>query len=229
MLGRIMPGSKLVFTHDQLGQAIGFQYYPPDTHLIHIIEDYCQQIANQTGVTNFVVDREINSVEVARLFDRHQWGLICLLDVNEYGGVESFSKRFSKKLTDGTILYKATWSHWRDDPRHFVIVKESERTLVYWYTKKVAQQNLTAEQIVELYRRRGGLQENSFKQMSAHGGLNTNFGNKKVWGPDRTHRRAITKLDKKIAKLCVGSIDGTHFCHTLMLKSRMRRINEFHD
>jgi hypothetical protein len=201
MLGRIMPGSKLVFTHDQLGQAIGFEYYPADTHLLNIIEDYCQKIVDLTGVKNFVIDREINSIEIAELFDDHRWGLICLLDANQYGGVESFSKKFSKRLSDGTILYKATWSHWRDDPRYFVVVKEPERTLVYWYTKQVKKQNLTAEQIVTLYRRRGGVQENSFKEMIRHGALNTNFGNKKVWGPDRTHQRKIDRLDKKILKL----------------------------
>lgn len=201
MLGRIMPASKAVFTHDQLGQVIGFEFYPADTHLLHIIEEYCKEIVDLTGVTNFIIDREINSVEVAKLFDSHRWGLICLLDANQYSGLESFSKKFSKQLPDGSVLYKATWDYWRDDPRYFVVVEQPDRTLVYWYTKSVARQRLTAQQIVTLYRNRGGIQENGFKQMIKHGALNTNFGNKKVWGPDRTHQRKIDRLDKKIAKL----------------------------
>ena len=198
MLGRIMSGSKLVVAHDLQGQAIGLEYYPPDAHLINIIEDFCKQITALTGVTNFVIDREINSVEIARLFDRNQWGLICMLDANEYKGLESFSKTFSKELSDGTRLYKASWMHWRNDPRRFVVVEEKDRTLVYWYTRKIARQRLTAEQIISLYRRRSELQENSFKRMQAHGALNTNFGVKKVWGLDRAHQRKIKELDKKI-------------------------------
>jgi len=201
MLGRIMPGSKLVFSHDQSGQAIGFEYYPPDTHLIKIIEDYCRKIVGLTGVTNFVIDREINSVEVSRMFDDNKWGLISLLDANEYEGVESFNKKFSKELAGGSKLYKATWKHWRNDPRRFVIVKESERTLVYWYTKAIDRQGFSAEEIINIYRRRGDTQENSFKHMIAHGALNTNFGGKKAWGPDRSHQRKIDKLNEKIDKL----------------------------
>lgn len=199
MLGRIMPGSKLVATHDEIGQIIDFNYYPADTHLTKIIEDYCAHIVAHTGITNFVIDREINSVDVARVFDKRGWGLICLLAANEYKGLDSFRRKFAKRLPDGTILYKALWSPWRDDPRRFIIVKEIERTLVYWYTEEIFKQGLTAEQIITIYRRRAEIQENDFKRMTAHGALNTNFGHKKVWVPDRTHQRKIDEIDKKIA------------------------------
>jgi len=45
-------------------------------------------------------------------------------------------------------------------------------------------------------------QENNFKRLIAHNALNTNFGNKKIWGPDRTHQRKIDEIDKKIKTPC---------------------------
>lgn len=203
MLGRIMPGSKCVIAHDQSGQAIGFDYCPPDTHLSHIVEDYCREIVALTGIRNFIIDREVNSVNTACLFSRNGWGLICLLDANEYKGLESFNKKFSKRLDDGTIFYKAVWETEReDDPRRFVVVKESQRCLVYWSTRDIAQK-FTAEEIVAAYRNRTEIQENGIKRMISHGALNTNYGTKKIWGKDRTYERKIAGFDQRLEKLGV--------------------------
>ena len=201
MLGRIMPGSKAVIAHDESGSAIGLEYYPPDTHLSKIIEDYCSAIELTTGIKNFIIDREVNSVDIAKLFVLRDWNLICLLDSNEYKGAESFSKRFVGRLDDGSSLYKATWSCYHEgDPRKFVVVQETNRCLVYWTTPDIFNK-LTALQIVKYYRSRAEIQENNIKRMIAHGELNTNFGNKKVYGEDRTQKRKMEKLDEKLGKL----------------------------
>ena len=129
------------------------------------------------------------------------WELICLLDANEYRGVETFSKKFCKRLEDGTILYKAKWKEWReDDPRSFVLAQEPERLIVYWGTPKIVEK-LTAEEFISVYRDRTEIQENGIKRMIAHAGLNVNHGNKVIYVPDRTHQRKVEKIEKKIGKV----------------------------
>lgn len=59
---------------------------------------------------------------------------------------------------------------------------------------------ISAQKIVSLYRNRAEVQENTIKDMIAHGAINTNFGRKKVWQEDRTHQRKIDRIDEKIAK-----------------------------
>ena len=201
MLGRVMPGSKAVLAHDQSGNAIGLEYYPPDIHLNKVIEDYCSAIEESIGIKQFIIDREVNSVEIARMFVERGWELICLLDSNQYKGPESFHKNFSGRLDDGTVLYKARWKHYHEnDPRVFIIAKESERFLVYWTTPNLAKR-LTAAEIIKLYRKRNELQEHNIKHMICHGALNTNYGIKKIMGPDRTHQRKVEKINEKITKI----------------------------
>ncbi len=48
MLGRIMAGSQLVATHDEHGQAIYLDYYPPDISLVTVIIDYCWSVVTPT-------------------------------------------------------------------------------------------------------------------------------------------------------------------------------------
>ena len=201
MLGRIMAGSNSVLAHDETGQAIDVEYHPPDMHLGHIIEDYCRNITELTGIRRFIIDREVNSVKTANLFADRQWGLICLLDANEYKGLKDFRKKYAGKLEDGTILYKANWQPARnEDPRRFIIVQEADRCLVYWCTSDIAKQ-FSARQIIALYRMRAEIQENGIKRMIAHGALNTNYGIKNIWSTDRTHQRKIDKIDEKREKL----------------------------
>ena len=49
-----------------------------------------------------------------------------------------------------------------------------------------------------MYRERNERQENSFKRMIDHGALNTNYGRKKIVGPDRHQQRAREKLDQAV-------------------------------
>jgi hypothetical protein len=49
-----------------------------------------------------------------------------------------------------------------------------------------------------VYRERNERQENSFKRMIAHGALNTNYGRKKIVGPDRHQHRARAKLAQAV-------------------------------
>lgn len=201
MLGRIMAGSKAVLAHDESGHAIGLEYYPPDKHLTQVLIDYCAEIAATTGITRFIIDREVNAVATAQLFVDRGWELICLLDKNEYTGGADFNKRFCGRLADGTTLYKATWKQYRkDDPRRFVLAQEAERCIAYWCTPKLAQE-LTAKTTISVYRKRTEIQENNIKRMIAHGALNTNYGIKKLWSSNRNQARKLATLEALTSKL----------------------------
>src|SRR5215470_9483144 len=123
MLGRIMAGSQAVIAHDAAGQALFVAYYPPDMPLSQVIVEYCQKVALATESALFVIDRAVNAVALACAFDARGWGLLCMLDDNEYEGLDSFEAIEVGTLADGTKVYSGTWQVPRpDDPRHFVIV-----------------------------------------------------------------------------------------------------------
>ena len=83
-----------------------------------------------------------------------------------------------------------------DDPRHCVIVEPAEgKSLVYWGTPKV-KAALEPTTWPQVYRERSEIQENSFKRMIDHGALNTNYGRKKIVGPDRHQQRQKEQLDQ---------------------------------
>ena len=200
MVGRIMAGSQAVIAHDEAGQALFVAYYPPDVHLSQVIVAYCEKVAEATGTALFVIDRAVNAVAMARAFDDKDLGLLCMLDDNEHQGLESFEATQVDTLEDGTRVYSGPWKEPQpDDPRHFVMVEPVEgKTLVYWATPKV-------EAIVEVtewprvYRERNEIQEHSFKRMIDHGALNTNYGRKKIVGPDRHQQRAREPLEQSLA------------------------------
>ena len=200
MLGRIMAGSQAVIAHNETGQALFVAYYPPDLHLSQVIVAYCQQVALATGSTLFVIDRAVNAVAVARAFDAHGLGLLCMLDDNEHDGLDSFETTKVRTLEDGTKVYSGDWQVPRpDDPRHFVIVEPTEgKTFVYWGTPQV-KAAVAALEWPRLYRERNEIQENGFKRMIDHGALNTNYGRKTIVGPDRHQQRAREQLDQSLA------------------------------
>jgi len=199
MLGRIMAGSQAVIAHDEAGQALCVAYYPPDMHLSQVIVAYCQKVVAATGTTLFVIDRAVNAVAMACAFAKQGWGLLCMLDDNEHHGLESFEATLVGTLEDGTLVYSGPWKVRRpDDPRHFVIVApDASKTLVYWGTPQV-EEVLEVTEWPRVYRERNEIQENSFKRMIDHGALNTNYGRKKIVGPDRHQQRAREKLDQAL-------------------------------
>jgi hypothetical protein len=95
-----------------------------------------------------------------------------------------------------------------------VIVEPAEgKTLVYWGTPKL-KETLEALEWPRVYRERTEIQENSFKRMIDHGALDTNYGRKKIVGPDRHQQRhrahleaaletAQQRVDKKVEALQV--------------------------
>src|SRR5467141_529796 len=190
MLGRIMAGSQAVIAHDDTGQAIFVAYYPPDSHVSHVIVAYCQKVAEGIGSVVFVIDRAVNSVALAQAFAEKDLGLLCMLDDNEHTGLGSFETTLVETLEDGTRVYSGPWKACRqDDPRHFVIVAPTaDKTLVYWGTPKV-EEALEVSEWPRVYRERNAIQELSFKSMIAHGGLDINYGRKTILGPDRHHQR----------------------------------------
>src|SRR6516225_5068136 len=199
MLGRIMAGSQAVIAHDAAGQAVFVAYYPPDIHLSQVIVAYCQQVALATGSALFVIDRAVNAVALAVAFDGQGLGLLCMLDDNEYDGLESFAATEVDILEDGTRVYSGPWKASRpDDPRHFVIVVPAEgKTLVYWGTPQV-KAALEVSAWPRVYRERNEMQEHSFKGMIDHGALDINYGRKTIIGPDRHHQRKTEQLAQSL-------------------------------
>jgi hypothetical protein len=102
MLGRIMAGSQAVIAHNEAGQALFVEYYPPDRHLSQVIVEYCQKVVEATGISLFVIDRAVNSVAIASAFAKQGWGLLCMLDDNEHDGLSSFDATPVGTLDDGT-------------------------------------------------------------------------------------------------------------------------------
>ena len=202
MLGRIMAGLQAVIAHNEAAQALFVAYHPPDQPLSQIIVAYCQQVVEATGGALFVIDRAVNAVAMACAFDKQGWGLLCRLDDNEHDGLDSFDATEVATLEDGTRMYSGPWKvpH-HEDPRYFVLVEPPEgKTLVYWGTPKVR----AALEVTEWprgYREHSEIQENSFKRMIDHGALNTNYGRKKIVGPDRHQQRAREQLDQALAGL----------------------------
>src|SRR5216683_4022044 len=132
---------------------------------------------------------------MAAAFAERDWGLLCMLDDNEHHGLESFEATLAGPLDDASQVYSGPWKEPReDDPRHFVMVEPVEgKTLVYWGTPKV-KEVLEPREWPRVYRERNEIQENSFKRMIDHGALNTNYGRKKIVGPDRHQQRAHEKI-----------------------------------
>jgi hypothetical protein len=197
MLGRIMPGSQAIVAHNEEGEALFVDYQSPDIRLPNIIEDYCQHIVETTEISTFIIDREINSLKIARCFEGHKWGLMSMLDSNEYKTLDDFKTEWVGTL-DGCQVYTGQWKILRsDEPRHFVLVKESERLLVFWGTTKVVN-SIPERSWPSIYRLCPEVQENQFKRMKSHGMLDINYGIKKIWVEDRHQKRAKEKLDEQI-------------------------------
>ncbi len=206
MLGRIMAGTQLVVAHDEQGQILFFYSYAPDYCLSHVIIEYCKEIVAASGIKVFVIDREINSLKMALEFEGRNWGLLSMLDKNEYDGLSSFDVEFLEG-EKGEELYRGQWKDKKkheQDPRHFVLVVKDESVQAYWGTSHMKEEFFEKDW-PSIYRQRNELQENSFKRMIAHGALNINYGTKKVLGPDRHQQRAQDKLKIRIQKAQPGT------------------------
>ncbi len=199
MLGRIMAGSQAVIAHNEAGQALFVAYYPPDIHVSQVIVAYCHQVALATGTSLFVIDRAVNAVTIACAFNNQGFGLLSMLDDNEHDGLDSFEATAVATREDGTRVYSGAWKVPRpDDPRHFVIVKPAAgKTLVYWGTPQV-KETLETTEWPRVYLERNEIQEHSFKRMIDHGALNTNYGRKKMIGPDRHQQRVRERVEKSL-------------------------------
>ena len=211
MLGRIMAGSQAVVAHNDAGHALYVEYYPPDIRLPRVILEYCEWIKNSTGIELFVIDREVNSLKMAQAFEEREWGLLSMLNSNEYKALSDWDVEHIGELEDGSQVYKGKWASPRkkDDPRIFVIVETKDRLLPYWGTPKV-EELLNALEWPRVYSERTEIQENSFKRMRDHGALNINFGVKKITGPDRHQERTVVTLKNKLSKN-QEKIQGTRY------------------
>jgi hypothetical protein len=200
MRGRIMAGSQAVIAHNEAGYAVFVAYHPPDIHLSRIIVAYCHKVVEATGSTVFVIDRAVNSLAVAVAFTQQDWGLLCMLDDNEHHGLESFEATPEGLLDDGSQVYSGSWEAPKDDddPRLFVIVVPKEgKPLVYWGTPQL-KATIEVRKWPQLYHERTERQENSFKRMIDHGALETNYGRKKIVGPDRHQQRKREDLEASL-------------------------------
>lgn len=200
MLGRIMPGSQAIAIQNENGESLYFEYFTPDVRMPSMIVEYCERAVEATGVSTFVIDREVNSVRIAQEFHNRNWGLLSMLDNNEYKGLSDWNTELIGKLENGSLVYWGEWARPREnDPRKFVIVKKGDRLLPYWGTPAFAEA-ADPLQWPEIYSRRAEVQENCFKRMIDHGALNVNYGIKKIEGPDRHEERAVKKLEDKASK-----------------------------
>jgi hypothetical protein len=199
MLGRIMAGSQAVIAHNEAGHALFGAYYPPDIHVSQVSVAYGHQVAWATETALFVIDRAVNAVAIACAFDNQGVGLLSMLDDNEHDGLDSFEATEVDTRADGTRVYSGAWKVPRpDDPRHFVIVQPPEgKTLVYWGTPQVTE-TLETTEWPRVYLERNEIQEHSFKRMIDHGALNTNYGRKKITGPDRHQQRVREQVEKSL-------------------------------
>lgn len=240
MLGRIMAGSQAVIAHNDRGQALFVAYHAPDTRLPHVIVDYCEKVAEATGITLFVIDREVNSVKMACEFEHKGLGLLSMLDANEYEGLSSFNASGIGTLEDGSEVYEGQWNIPRPwDPRRFVIVVDSDRVLVFWGTSLV-KETVDLMEWPRVYRERNETQEKSFKRMIAHGALNVNYGIKKIVGPDRHQMRAreevkqallashekVEKRELEVNAQQEKVAESKEKGHTKRLEQRERRLGE---
>ena len=200
MLGRIMAGSNAVVSHNERGDALFFEFFPPDIRLPGVIMDYCEKIVALTGIRLFAIDREANSEEVAGAFEDRKWGLICMLDANQYEGLSDWDAEFIGRLEDGSKVWSGPWKEPGNDSRHFVIVEKEDRLLPFWGTP-CAKEMAKPIEWPEIYRRRTEVQENSFKRMKAHGALDVNFGTKTIFSEDRHQARKREKLEKSSAAI----------------------------
>ena len=200
MLGRIMPGSQAIAVQNENGESLFFDYFFPDVRMPRVIVEYCERVEKATGVSTFVIDREVNSVRIAQEFHNKGWGLLSMLDNNEYKDLSDWSAELIGKLEDGSLVYWGEWARPREnDPRKFVIVKKEDRLLPYWGTPAFAEA-VEPSQWPAIYSQRTEVQENCFKRMIDHGALNVNYGIKKIEGPDRHRERAVEKLEEKKKK-----------------------------
>ena len=198
MLGRIMAGSNAVVTHNENGHAVYFDYYPPDIRLPRVITVYCENVVSVTGIKIFIIDREINSVAMAQIFESRSWGLLSMLDRNEYKDLSDWDTEFEGQLEDGSKVYSGRWKKIRkDDPGSFVIVETDDKLLPFWGTSEISKK-FSPLQWPDLYSRRTELQENSFRRMIEHGSLNINFGIKKIIGQDRHQARAFNTVENQL-------------------------------
>jgi len=199
MLNRVMAGSQAVIAHNQHGMALFFEYYPPDTHLNTVILSYCEKLHAATGLQLFIIDREVNCASLAKQFESRGWGLLSMLNRNQYKGLECFqTTTLEYDIETKTTIYRGQWADEKkrdNDPRHFVIEVCDQRISVFWGTSRVVTQ-IQESRWPEVYRKRAEINENSFKRMNAHGALKVNFGTKLLMGPDRHQQRAKEKLEE---------------------------------
>ncbi len=132
MLGRIMAGSNAVVSHNEQGEALFVEYFPPDIRLPNVIMDYCERVFTLTQIELFVIDREVNALSVALDFESRGWGLISMLDKNQYKDLSDWDAKCIGELDDGSKIYSGPWKEPKGDSRHFVIVEKKDRLLPYW-------------------------------------------------------------------------------------------------
>jgi len=104
MLGRIMAGSQASIAHNNAGQGLFVAYQPPDIRLVPGMVEYCEYLVQETGIEVFVIDREVNAVEIARQFEGRGWGLVSMLEKNAYQEMSSWETTRVGTLADGSVV-----------------------------------------------------------------------------------------------------------------------------
>lgn len=241
MLGRIMAGSQAVVAHNENGNGIYVEYHPPDIRFPVMIVEYCEHIVSNSGIDIFVIDREINSQAIASQFEDRGWGLLSMLDSNQYNSLADWDYEFVGETKESGKVYYGQWRDAKrrtDDPRHFVILETKEnRLLPYWGTSKI-KETINPLEWPATYAERTEIQENSFKRMKSHGALEVNYGVKKILVEDRHQKRVKDKLEERREHIddkvrnkeaaVISQMDkikeSEAKCHTTRLQQRENRL-----
>ena len=78
-----------------------------------------------------------------------------------------------------------------------IVAPPAGKPLGYWGTPK-GKATMEPIEWPRMYRARSERQDNSFKRMIAYGALKTNYGRKKIVGPDRHPQRAREQLEQSL-------------------------------
>ena len=78
-----------------------------------------------------------------------------------------------------------------------IVVPKEGKTFVSWGTPQL-KATVEVRKWPPLYRERTERQENSFKRLIDHGALETNYGRKKIVGPDRHQQRKREDLEASL-------------------------------
>lgn len=225
LLDRVMPCTRQVLVTNPAGYVWEILDRVGDASLTHELPSLEQELERVTHhpVTLTIVDREANSVELAKIYAKSDhFSLLTLLDTPVSAGLEAGTPEFAEvfRLTGrwqslttepAQSLAPAVWAPTReadDDPRVFWLVRD-EATLslraVYALSQPVADcasevtAGLRGSGACATYRRRWTASENVIRELIGGGNLNENYGYEFREVPNRLRQHQYAEAQAQVA------------------------------